>query len=363
MKEEGRKLTLKVLHISSAITWRGGENQIRLLLNGLKGKCDNILFCPFESPLSQRIRNDVAQVIQFRKTAGISISLSFKIKKLCDNQKINIVHVHDSHAHNYAVGAALLGSKSSIIVTRRVDFIPSWISLYKYNHNSVKKVVSVSENIYNVLRKRGVDKRRLTTIYSAIDLAQKDKRKDLKKILNIEPQRKVIGFVGALVKHKDPITFIKMVHLLINEKCNYHFILVGNHGEYSEEVKKYIQKFRLGENISYLGFVVNMEEVWSTLDVLVITSKMEGLGSVALEAFNSKTAVVSTDAGGLIEIIKHNKNGLVSPVGDELSLKNNVKKILGDDALKSKLVNQGFEDVKNFGHLGLAKTYLSLYHK
>jgi len=361
LKDHPRLKTLRVLHISSARTWRGGENQIQLLLNGLSSECRNHLLCPHESPLSKNIDIKRVSLHTYKKSSGISISISQKVRKTCSIEAIDIIHAHDSHAHNFALGAALLGCKLPIVVTRRVDFKPSIIALYKYNHHSIKKVVCVSNAIENILKKRGIHLEKLTTIHSGIDLVSKIQGRNLRNELNISKEKIIIGFVGAFVDHKDPMTFLQMATSVLNERKNYHFIMIGNNGECISKMNRYIEENMIQKSVTVLGFTNKINNIWTTIDTLVISSFKEGLGTVALEAFHNKISVVCTNAGGLKEIVQNEVNGLVVEPRDYNGLKNKLFRMSDEIHLKEKLVTQAKFDVSHFDHKKMSESYLKIY--
>ena len=361
IEQRGQKV-MRILHISSAVTWRGGENQILLLINGLLGITQNFLLCPSMSPLINKVDASQTSIFTFNKKFGISISASRLIKKICSKHKIDIIHVHDSHAHTFAFGSSLIGNHTPIVLTRRVDFKPSYIGLFKYNSPSIKKIVCVSNKIEHILKTRVFNKKRLTTIYSGINLSKNGSAKNLREALSLD-KNKVIGFIGAFVDHKDPISFVHMAQLIIKDHSDYHFIMVGQEGDQSTKVEEEIRKNSLNKFISIIGFTHNMDEIWNTLDALVITSKMEGLGSVALEAFYHEVPLISTNAGGLEEIVKHEMNGLVSEIGNVKMMKQLVEYLFDKNQTKDKLVVNAKEYVQMFSHHHMAKSYLKIYQE
>ena len=355
---------MNILHVSSAKTWRGGENQIVLLLRGLK-KYDikNFLLCPIGSQLNGRMDDTLAKKIAYSKKSGISLSTAVLIGRIVKKEVIDIIHVHDSHSHTYAYLASISGNQTPILVTRRVDFRLNFISRYKYNHSRVKSVVCVSDSINNILTVDGVNNAKLRTIHSGIDLTVKKAGNSLRDELDINKGKKVLGFVGAMVAHKDPLAFVKMASLLSQSNMDFRFLMFGLEGELSNEVNKAILKSGLKDNFSVLGFVEKMENIWNTIDLLVVTSKEEGLGTIVLESFLNEVPVVSTVAGGLPEMVIHEKTGLSSSIGDTESLATNVKRIIGNEYLRKKLITNALEKVKQFDFSLMAADYVDEYKR
>lgn len=97
------------------------------------------------------------------------------------------------------------------------------------------------------------------------------------------------------------------------------------------------------------------------MDVLLFTSKEEGLGTTILDAFACKVPVVATAAGGIPEIITNEKTGLLAPVGDAQTLAHYVEKILADRNLREQLIENAWQKVKYFSKENMAKKTLEVY--
>lgn len=357
---------MKILHLSSATTWRGGENQIILLIRGLRElNVKNYLLCAKNSLLEARAKDLNVEIISYTKKGGLSLSTSLFLQKTLQKYPMDIVHVHDAHAHNYAWISALLGSSVPVVVTRRLDFVLKWHSVFKYNHTNVKKVVGVSKAVQKILESGGVRKEKLTQIYSGIDLQiPLNKRGDLKSKLGIEKNKRIVAFVAALAAHKDPLNFVQMCTEILkgNRAEHVHFVMIGADGGMFKQVEKEIDKLSLTDRISITRFIQDMNTVWPDIDVMVMSSSEEGLGTVVLQAFLHGIPVVSTRAGGLPELIVNNETGLLVDIADYEGLAKEVVRILNNQNLRDKLVSNAKTFVDKFDHRKMAQSYLELYN-
>ena len=86
------------------------------------------------------------------------------------------------------------------------------------------------------------------------------------------------------------------------------------------------------------GFLPNIAEVMPELDLVMMTSQSEGLGSSILDAFASRVPVVATDAGGIPEIVRDGETGMLAPVGDAETLALKGIEVLNDRELSERLV-------------------------
>ena len=140
----------KVLHVSSALSWRGGEQQIVNLIDGLtliNENIDQMIFCARESAIE---KYSISYQINFesaKKKSAIDLFYLSALSRVIKSYQPDIIHVHDSHAHTACVLVHLfIFSKIPIVLHRRVDFSTgkSFFSNFKYNYSGIKKIITVS---------------------------------------------------------------------------------------------------------------------------------------------------------------------------------------------------------------------------
>lgn len=366
MKKERKKLS--VLHISSAISWRGGEQQLSYLQEALeKEEIEQHTLCPENSELYKRLSNTKnSKIIGYKKTLLSYPLLAYRIKQLCKSNKIALVHVHDSHAHTLAfISAYLFGNKTPLIVHRRVDFPigNGGLSKLKYNHKSVKYIVCVSEAIKKIMFKDIINTDVLKVVYSGISLNRflfKSKTKKLNQLLKLSEDTIIIGNTSALAPHKDYFTFADTAEIILKSIPLAHFVIIGN-GPLEEEIKDYFKQKNLIKKVSFTGFRNDVPELLPDFDIFLMTSKTEGLGTSILDAFACEVPVVSTDAGGISEIIEHNKSGLLAPIGDSELLAQNSIQLLEDESLKLKIIDGATLKLNSFTKDKMVNKIIEIY--
>ena len=360
---------MKVLHVSTPMSWRGGEQQAAYLALALKEmKVEVSMLTPLNSALSVRMLEDGISVINFKSRGVLDLNLAKKIAKVCKEQKIDVIHTHDSHAHSAAIlSAAVFNNNTPIVVSRRVDFAVSsnLFSKWKYNHASIKKIVCVSEMILKITAPSINDKNKLTVVHSGINIANynfSSERNLLKDELNLSQDAILVGNLSALADHKDFPTFLKVAKKVIDANPLVHFIIAGS-GDEKNLIDKFIEENKLSSRIHLLGFRKDVEKVMKSLDVFLITSKTEGLGTIVLEAFAAEIPVVATRAGGIQELVSDGVTGLLKEVGDVDGLKEAVQRILSDHELRVKLINNAKMKVQGFSFQATAQKTLSIYQE
>jgi len=141
---------MRILHISSPLTWRGGEQQLAYLIDELRERgIDQEVLCADGSAVESFCRNNKVTCYTFNKNILQIVSASI-INEICVNDNISLIHTHDAHSHSAAVLSSMIfGNSTPIIVSRRTNFpiCTNWFSKVKYNHSSVSRIVCVSEKI------------------------------------------------------------------------------------------------------------------------------------------------------------------------------------------------------------------------
>lgn len=361
-------MALRVLHLSSERTWRGGEQQIAYLIEELtqmgltvfiavKGGSEFEKYC--------RHKQLPYYTLPFRNSMDVRTAL--QIKKICDEAKPDLVHMHSSKSHGVGVLSAILGNKVPLVLSRRVDFVPknNWLTKFKYNHPSIRKIICVSDKITQIMRRYTAKANEVLTIHSGIDLAKFSDRTGeniLRKEFKIHPNTFIIGNTSALEGHKDYFTFIDTVALLVRRKVPVSAFIVGT-GSLEKALKDYASEKGLMSVVHFTGFRRDITKVLPSFDLFLITSNEEGLGTSVLDAFAAGVPVVGTAAGGIPEMVVNDRSGMLAPIGDSDSLAHAVEKVLKNAALKDRLVRGAREKVKEFSKEITARNTMLIYQE
>jgi len=298
----------------------------------------------------------------------LDIQLAKHIATLCKQEKMDIVHCHDSHAHSAAViAASFFNNSSPIIVSRRVDFPVSGnlLSKWKYNHPAVKRILCVSKKIKTITAPALKNPSKLTVVYSGIDLSRFNSTGTDRKLineLNLSTNTKLVGNISALADHKDYPTFLATAAAICKEHDDIHFIIAGK-GPEEAKIKSIILEQKLGDKVHLIGFRDDVVQVMQSLDVFLITSVTEGLGTIVLDAFAAGAPVVATRAGGIPEMVEDGVTGLLADTRDVNGLTQATLRILNDPSLRMKLIENAKARVQDFSFQATAQKTLEIYRE
>lgn len=359
---------MKVLHISSEPDWRGGEQQLAYLVDELlKHSVEQWILCLNGSALHTYCNDNNLQYFTYKKGVLHQLRVAKQVKNICREFRIGLLHVHDSHAHNFAVLAAdMYANPTPIILSRKVMFATStnFLSHYKYNHKNIRKIICVSMAVKKVLQTTIRHKNKLCIVYDCIDLQKFTSVRSgvLRSRYNIPADELIIGNIAALTAEKGHITFINTAELLIRKGIKARFIIIGD-GKEKQELMKRTELKKINDKIIFHGFAENISILINDFDVFLFTSEKEGLGSILLASFAVKVPVVATDAGGIPELVKQHQTGLIAKVGDETALAENIISLINSSSLKDKLVCNAHDLVQKFSKQNICKQTLEIYEE
>ena len=198
---------------------------------------------------------------------------------------------------------------------------------------------------------------------------------DLKPLTEAPPQGKVddfidqhrlprdkkrIGIVGRLVPIKNHELFLKAAQVIAQRRSDVHFVVAGD-GELRTDLEVLTRKLGLEHCVTFTGWVRDVKTAMYSLDVMALTSKNEGTPVSIIEGMAAGLPVVSTDVGGVADILNHGELGYIVPPSDWHALAKSLLLILDGelpDAKRAQTVA-----LKRFDATYRAQELIDLYRK
>ncbi|WP_421875690.1 glycosyltransferase [Marinoscillum sp.] len=357
---------MRILHLHSEKNWGGGEKQLLQLVLGLKEHgVEQLLICPKGSMLERQCDQEKINKSPLRIDSGISLITCYHFIKLINQYQPDLIHLHTSKAHTLAIVASVFSRMPPLVLTRRMNNRVSgnWFSRHKYNHPAIQKIICVSDRVKTTLS-LAIPKEKLQSIYGGISIADTEMKIDQNFLTDKYPHlnsKKVIGFVGRLTEVKDPLLFMEMVKTLHKSMDDLSFVIIGN-GPLVDVLENEIRKYELEGAVTLVGFTSDSISAISSLDLLVLTSRNEGIPNVILEAFVCQVPVLAVNVGGIPELIKDEKSGLlVNRSPQDLAV--GAERLLQDADLRERVINGGKKRAQQLdANKGIEAT-LELYNR
>ncbi|MFP4163041.1 MAG: glycosyltransferase family 4 protein [Chitinispirillaceae bacterium] len=345
---------MKVLQLNTEKGWRGGERQTLLTSIGLKNLGHQVgLLCLEDLPVARNARAHIENVLEVKNQAECT-------KRLVSLAKYyDVIHAQSSRAFGCAALSSFL-HETPVIYTRRVDFVPRG-SLTRLKYSRASAVAAISPAIQRILLRFGL--KNVPVISSIVREVRPDvsRAKAVLSDKGIPANKRVIGVVGALVGHKDPLTMIRAAGELKSMGDDFVVVHFGD-GPLKNEAAELIKALNLKKEYRMMGYMKNVEDFFSCFDVFAMSSNEEGLGSSVLDAFYNRVPVASTSAGGLKELVQ-GRGGLCRPE-DPKALAENINYLLNNPEKASVFASKAYEYViSNHSMPSIAQAYSDLYEK
>jgi glycosyltransferase involved in cell wall biosynthesis len=348
---------LRILQLSSAQAFGGGERHLASLANALaaRGHDVHVALRP-NSPLISELTSLPKQnlwTIPLRN--ALDAKSASRLSSIVGRQKIDVVHAHMARDYTLAAYAARRNSDARLIVTRHVLFPLN--QLHRITLSKAARVIAVSEAVKRQLSKQGiVSPDKISVVHNGVVIVRFEgarralKRERFCRGNQIPEGSLIIGSVGELTPLKGHENFLKSAAQLSALFPNAYFIVSGVDASSIQEnrrkLESLIRKLNLTERVRLIGRVDDITFLYCALDVFVSASLTESFGLAIAEAMSSGVAVVATRTEGASEIVRDGKTGVLVPLNDVDALGESIRELLENGERRQQLGKLASEDVR-----------------
>lgn len=360
---------MKILHINTERTWRGGEQQTLYLLRSLIDRRISChLVCQAESPMAQKALEAGVEVFPIAMRGEVDLPASLRIRKLITRHGYDIVHSHTSHAHTLAFFASL-GCRTCRLVTRRVDF-----SIFRNRFLPINGIkyrfmadyyIAISHQIKQVMVNDGIAAERIFVAHSGIDLQRfaRVAGNHLVDEFNLKPAERVVINVAHLAGHKGQKYLVGAIPHVLAAIPNVRFFIIGK-GELMSELQALSVSLGIGHALTFTGFRNDVGAFYKIADLFVMSSVQEGLGTAILDALALGIPVVAANAGGIPEVIKDGETGRLVEAANPQALAKGIIEMLSNVDQARAMARRGQDNVKaEFSIDAMVENNLAVYNR
>jgi glycosyltransferase involved in cell wall biosynthesis len=337
---------MKVLHVISSGGMYGAEAVILNLSRTLnRGSHRSILgvFSNLSNPNHHLHEIAVEEGIESHLIScksRIDRTAIASIRELALRTDADIVHAHGYKADIY-VYFALRGVGVPFVSTCHTWYDNDLSSVFygavdRFVLRRYARVVAVSDEVKRRLLKAGVREREIHLIRNGIELRPFDEAvPSLRENLPLGSSH-IVGLIGRLASEKGIDIFLRAAALVLVEFPRAQFVVVGD-GPDRDELERLIVELNIRESVSMLGHRDDMPSVYASLDVMVSSSRQEGLPMAILEGMASKRPLVATAVGEVPTVVLDGRTGVLVPAGDVNLLAAGILELLRDPAKRTRL--------------------------
>ena len=346
----------KILHIIGGGEIGGAEQHVLTLLNGIdRTRFTPHLVCLTHGPLAALARESSIPTNTFPMHFPLDLSPLPSLIRWARKTGINLIHTHGSRANLLGrLSARWLGVPNITTVHSSLahDYLSPWsarmaLGLDRLTLPLTSRIITVSEYLAEEVALRGG--RNLETIYNGqapISFVESaSARHQFRLKWGIPTDALILGTIGRLHPTKGQTDLIKAVTQLRLKFPNLHLLLIGD-GPLRQDLELELRRNAIPH--TFTGYLPKAYEALPAMDLFVLPSVSEGMGLVLLEAMQAGVPIVASEVGGIPEVVRAGKDGLLVPPGDIAGYCDACSKIIDNPDLAKSLVLSGLSRWSKF---------------
>ena len=320
---------IKILHIIKSLGRGGAEMLLPETLkihDKEKFEFHTIYFLPWKSQMVDTLESAGGKVTCFSASNNIKLLQQYSgVIDYCKTNEIDLIHCHLPWA-GFLGRLVFAKTKIPVVYTEhnmqeRYHIATKIINKLTFNSQNI--ALGVSEDVTNSIKKNINPKILVRTLLNGANTDSFRRDPNLgtktKQELGIPVDALVIGNVAVFRFQKRLIEWLRVFKEIDSKNKNVYGIIVGA-GPLEEEIKSELIKLKLEKKVFFPGLKTDVKPYFSAMDIFMMSSSFEGLPIALLEAMSMECAIVSTDAGGIKEVIRNGEDGLTCKVEEWVKL-------------------------------------------
>ena len=339
-----------ILEIINSLGSGGAESLLKnFVLEARKNKLFKIEIATLYSNaiFKEEIKNAAIPIYDLDLKYKYDLRGILKIITLIKKRKYDIIHVHLFPSNLFAALSSLflssdikwVFSEHNIYNRRRSLKIFRILDIFIYSRYG--KVICVSEQVKCALIKWLPHlKKKIIVIPNCVSLS------DLSGFHLFEKYDYDILFVGRLTKAKGVDILLKAVRILKDKYRKKVKVAIAGDGSLKENLHNMAMELGINEEVKFLGVRKDIGKLMESSSIFVLPSRWEGLPMVILEAMSKGMSIIATKVGGIPEVIKNGKEGILISPEDPKALAQTINDLLENEELREKLSQAAYKKVR-----------------
>ncbi|MGE7761822.1 glycosyltransferase family 4 protein [Peribacillus sp. NPDC097895] len=319
---------MKVLHLNAGNETGGGMFHIMSLLNQLN-KEEFMLGLFEDGELYQRAMSAGIQTKLFRQHSKYDLSILKPLRDFIRLNNIDIIHTHGPRANIYGAFLKRLIKRPWLLTVHSAphhDFLGKGVKgklftdLNVWSFQYADHILAVSDRFKEDLIDRGIHSSKITKILNGIDFEKELPVPFQRDDLGFEEEDFIIIMPARLEPVKGHEFALAALSEVVSEFPHVKLLLVGD-GSRRMDLEQFVLGKGLSKNVFFLGYREDLERIYPIGDVTLLTSFSESFPLVLLEGARSGLPAITSDVGGVIELIPDGSKGWITDIGNVNQLK------------------------------------------
>jgi len=301
--------------------------------------------------LAEKARATGVSFIALAMRNGFDVFSAWKLGRLFRRSKPDVVHVHKGVAHSMALAATFVQPVGAFVVNRGVSFPLDVWNRIKYRTHRVDRVVTVCEQIREVIvSSGGLPPEKVVVVYAGTDVTLFDPDKwdarAFRREKSIADDRFLIAQVGVRT-WKGWKELVDAVVAILPTHPRAHLALIGcrDDGERAE-VESYARERGVADHVTAVEYRDDMPNVFASCDLVVDASWAgTGITGTIREAMSMRKPVIATDCGGNRELVSSPEVGWLIPSKEVATLARAIAEVIDDESRRTRVAANAREHV------------------
>jgi glycosyltransferase involved in cell wall biosynthesis len=303
-----------------------------------------------------------------------------KLKKIIQEFKPDIVHTHAAKAGALGRKAAFDCKVPVVVHTFHGHVFHSYFGplktlLYKFIERRLASkstgIITISESQKNeIVIAHGISKLEKTTVIPlGFDLSKFNENLDEKRIntrntFNLKEDEVAIAIIGRLAPVKNHALFFEIVRLIHQKTQKKAVFFVVGDGELRTYIEEQIKDLNeIGVDIRFTSWIKDIATFNAGMDIICLTSKNEGTPVSLIESQAANVPVITTDVGGVRDIISDNVTGFIVPNNNARIFADRLIELIDNEPLRIEMGRRGWPFVKDAFHYTRLVKDMEKYYK
>ena len=319
--------------------------------------------------IEQYYENTEFKYEKINRKGSFSIFNALKLAKIIDKNQIDTIHMHWTKDIPIAVLAKLFSNqKPKIVQTRNMNMTRFKDDFYhRFLYKNIDKMLAVTYKVKEQIQKYIPQDIRpdVEVLYMGSDkpeLLDDEGIKNYRNELGLKDDDFLVTLVGRIEEAKGQHLLIEAMQMLKQENIPAKIFFVGHamRESYIEELKTKVKEKNLENEVVFYGFTKNPHNFMQASDVVVLATDCETFGLVVIEAMQVGTPALATNQCGPLEMIEHEKSGLLFEKNSSEDIYKQIKKLYENPTLAKEIAETGklraedkFSNTKQFKKLAI----------
>lgn len=356
---------LRILHTESSKGWGGQENRTLNEMTAMRARGHELaVIGQTGARILGRAEEAGFQTFTVDMRGALDLPALLKLRGLIRQFRADVVNTHSSRDTQLAgMAAYTLSNRPRIVRTRHLALpITS-----KFTYSVLPdQVVSVSSFVGEYLVSAGVPRSQVTAIPTGIDLsryAADQVAGDLRRELGLPDNTVLIGTVAILRIKKGHVEVLEAAKTVLETWPNVHFVIAGDGPQQANLIKR-IEMLGLESRVHMLGLRRDVTNILKSLDLFVLPTYQEALGTAFIEAGAMGLPVIATAVDGVPEVVVDQETGLLVPAKDTPALAKAILELLGNHERRQEMGIQAKKRIEErFSREAMAEGMETLYNR